>query len=245
MATHKLPIPLPLFDSVQHMSWDTEFNNVNIPEVSSYCANDFKHARGFLYCYKDNMQTFNAYRREIERYLSWCWLIADKSLLEIRRDAIEDYIRFCQAPPITWIGLKKVPHFIVDIEGVRMPNPEWRPFVATVSKAAYCKGQLPDKSSYAMSQKALQEIFAVISSFYNYLIQENITEVNPVLQIKQKSKFLRKQQSKHKIRRLSDKQWQYVIETAELMAAQNPEKHERTLFIITALYAMYLRINHN
>ena len=42
---------------------------------------------------------------------------------------------------------------------------------------------------------------------------------------------------------MSELQWEYVIETAELMAKHNPHKHERTLFIITALYGMYLRIS--
>src|SRR5260364_373124 len=45
-----------------------------------------------------------------------------------------------------------------------------------------------------------------------------------------------------KIRRLSELQWHYVIETAEIMAQESPQ-HERTLFIMTALYALYLRIS--
>jgi integrase len=35
----------------------------------------------------------------------------------------------------------------------------------------------------------------------------------------------------------------YVIETAELMAKENAQNHERTLFIMNALFAMYLRIS--
>jgi integrase len=34
-----------------------------------------------------------------------------------------------------------------------------------------------------------------------------------------------------------------VIETAEIMAAEDPVVHERTLFIMNALFAMYLRIS--
>lgn len=230
--------PTPLFDSIQYMDWDRAYQNNKF-----VCAEkDYKYARNFLHCYKDNLQTFNAYRREIERYLSWCWFIANKSILEIRGAQFEDYVRFCLSPPLSWIGLKKPPRFI-DKDGLRIANPEWRPFVATTTKAAYRKGTCPEKSCYSLSQKALQEIFAIVSSFYNYLIQENIAQINPVAQIRQKSKFLRKQQTKSKIRRLSEKQWRYVFETAELMAEQNPQKHERTLFIITALYAMYLRIS--
>ena len=46
-----------------------------------------------------------------------------------------------------------------------------------------------------------------------------------------------------KVRRLSQQQWQSVIETVETMAAEAPGSHERTLFMISALYSMYLRIS--
>jgi integrase len=74
-------------------------------------------------------------------------------------------------------------------------------------------------------------------------VQEDYAEGNPVSQIRQKSKFLRKRQGKKTIRRLSDLQWNYIIETAEQMASENPLLHERTLFIMNALFAMYLRIS--
>ena len=73
-----------------------------------------------------------------------------------------------------------------------------------------------------MSQAALQSLFSVLSSFFNFLIQESYISANPVAQIRQKSKFLRKQQSQGKIRRLSPLQWDFVIETAEQMAAEQP-----------------------
>jgi site-specific recombinase XerD len=67
--------------------------------------------------------------------------------------------------------------------------------------------------------------------------------MNPVALIRQKSKFIRKQQNQTQIRRLTPLQWEYVIETATQMTATNPDKYERTLFIMTALYSMYLRIS--
>jgi integrase len=61
--------------------------------------------------------------------------------------------------------------------------------------------------------------------------------------MRQKSKFVQKRQGLTKVRRLSQQQWQTVIETAQRMAAENPQAHERTLFIISALYSLYLRIS--
>jgi site-specific recombinase XerD len=86
-------------------------------------------------------------------------------------------------------------------------------------------------------------LFSVLSSFFNFLIQEQHLAANPVSQIRQKSKFLRKHQSQGKIRRLSPLQWDYVIEAAEMLANEQPAVHERTLFIMNALFAMYLRIS--
>lgn len=82
----------------------------------------------------------------------------------------------------------------------------------------------------------------IINSFYQYIIEEEYAEINPVIQIRQKSQFIRKQQSKQPIRRLSELQWDYVIETAEIMTNGN-DSNERTLFIMSCLYGMYLRIS--
>lgn len=60
--------------------------------------------------------------------------------------------------------------------------------------------------------------------------------------IRQKSKFIRKLQNKPQIRRLSELQWQYVLTTAKKLSEQKTD-YERTLFIVSALYSMYLRIS--
>ncbi len=61
--------------------------------------------------------------------------------------------------------------------------------------------------------------------------------------IRQKSRFIVKEQNLPSVRRLSNLQWGYVIETAEIMADQAPEKYECLLFIMNCLYAMYLRVS--
>jgi site-specific recombinase XerD len=233
MTTPKTPIPL--FDSMDFIEEAT------CPAlVSSYQA-DFTQALAFLKSYIGSQGTFNSYRREVERLLHWSWIFAQKSLPELKRADLEDFINFCQAPPKTWIGIKKAPRFL-DKEGLRIPNLEWRPFVVTVSKSSHRKGIALDRDKFKLSNGAIKETFAILGSFYNYLLQEEYVFMNPVALIRQKSKFIRKHQSQPKIRRLSDLQWQYVLNTAKQMAADDP-KHERTLFIMSALYAMYLRIS--
>jgi len=211
----------------------------NLPSNSPIRQNDFKKALSFLQSYRGSKGTFNAYRRELERFFQWSSLIAGKSLKEITREDIEDFVRFCKKPPKSWIGTTKVPRFVLR-EGERIPNTAWRPFVVTVTKSAYKHGERPHHKDFAFV--SIEELFGILSSFYNYLLQEGYVSINPVSLIRQKSKFIKKHQGLVKIRRLSTLQWQCVIDTAKKMVKENP-KHHRTLFILSALYSMYLRIS--
>ncbi len=229
-----IPLPTPLFDTLENYAPEKSENQHPYPQ-------DYHHAAAFIYSYRGSHATFNAYRREIERLLQWSNHVAQKPLTAFKRQDIEQFIEFCQQPPEKWIANKKTPRFI-DKDGQRQANPQWRPFVASISKKARNSGQTPSIRSYTMSQGAIQAIFSALSSFFNYLMQEDYMELNPVSQIRQKSRYLRKQQHQTPIRRLSELQWAYVIETAEMMAHENAQ-HERTLFIMNALYGMYLRIS--
>ena len=60
--------------------------------------------------------------------------------------------------------------------------------------------------------------------------------------IRQKSKFLQKKNTKAPVRRISNLQWEFVLETAEIQASKD-QRHERTLFIMNCLYGLYLRIS--
>lgn len=229
---------LPLFDTMDNMAKNAE--NAILPPNS--CQQDFHYCLQFIRSYTGSIGTFNSYRREAERLLHWCWHIRKATLPELRRDDIETYIRFCQNPPISWIGLKKVPRFI-DAGGRRQPNPDWKPFLASVSKAAKQKGQVAAREKFNLSQGAIQEIFAILSTLFNFLIAEEYVFSNPVALMRQKSKFVRKRQENSPIRRLSEMQWICVINAAEAMAAENPQLHERTCFMLSLLFGMYLRIS--
>ena len=225
--------PKPFFDTMEEMP--NPFKNpilkINIGDAAKLdgALDDYQYASEFIYSYRGSPDTFATYRREIEHFLHWSWLIAEKSIKGVLRQDIEAYVEFTKSPPAAWIGNRNVSRFI-NQSGERVPNVAWRPYVSV-------------NGDYVLSQAAVQSLFSVLSSFYNFLIQENFVSANPVSQLRQKSKYLRKHQSQGKIRRLSPLQWDYVIETAELLAKDDPHVHERTLFILTALFGMYLRIS--
>lgn len=203
---------------------------------------DLMHSLSFLVSYNGSQATFNTYRREVERLLQWSWFIQGKQIPELKRQDIEAYLEFAQNPPASWIGFKQVARFKNQQE-MRIVNPDWRPFVSSVSKQESIQGITAKKSTFSLSNKALQSLFAVLSTFFSYLLQEGFCQINPVALIRQKSKYVKKNAYQDPVRRLSNMQWDFVIETAEILASKTPNEHERTLFIMNCLFAMYLRIS--
>jgi site-specific recombinase XerD len=234
----KLQPPLPIIDNLEQLKQQNPPTYFNI----TYIDQDFNTVRDYLIQYTGSKSTFESYRRELERLLQWSWNIADKSILLLDRTDIEQYIEFCMAPPKAWIGTKHVARFIVQ-ELTRIPNKEWRLFVARLPKSATKNGIQPNISDFKLSGQAISCIFIALGSFYSHLVNENIVKSNPVVQIRQKSKYIRKQQTIQVVRRLTELQWDFVIETASLMANENKTFHERTLFIMSMLYLLYLRIS--
>ncbi|TBR42174.1 site-specific integrase [Marinomonas agarivorans] len=242
--------PFALIDNLEHLlNPFTQFDQYVVTLVDDHphllekdYRRDLQLALCFIYSYNGSQATFNSYRREVERLLLWSWEINKKPVTSLRREDIEAFVHFCVSPPKNWIGLKNVARFI-NKQGQRVNNEEWRPFVANVSKLGFSNGQKPDIKSYTLSQAAIRAIFSILSSFYGFLIQEEAVQHNPVATIRQKSKFIKKEVTRKQIRRISNLQWDYVLETAELLAEEEPETHERTLFILNALLGMYLRIS--
>ena len=234
--TEKITIPTPLIDLLDQLD-----NSVDQTRYELFFPEDLKIVITFLKQYDGVKATFESYRRELERLLQWSWLISKKSIVELSREDIEAYIKFCMKPPREWIGKKNVARYI-EKDGLRSPNPAWRSFIVKVSKSDFKNGEKPKLSSYEMSQSSIRALFAVLGSFFDYCLLEEKIQRNPISLIRQKSRYLQKQQKEQKIIRLSDDQWTTCIKIANKMAKKN-DMHKRTLFIITAMYLMYLRIS--
>lgn len=235
--------PIPLFDTLENLSDDsahlkTYFDTTAVTE----CPIEYKHCYEFLKSYANSKDTFTAYRREVERLLHYSWLIAKKPIRQLTRNDIRDYLQFVSAPPKHWITTKVVARFVDNALGLREPNPEWRPFVVKVSKIARRHGKEPLRNNYQLSTKSMEAIFAVLSSLFTYLQQEEYCENNPVALIRQKKSYLKREQTRKVTRKLSKLQWLYVINTAEELA-QSDTQHERTLFLLSAFYLLGLRIS--
>lgn len=258
-------IPKPIFgDLAVIFANDAQYTlpDYAAPSVASIDAqNDLDIVVRFLRSYKENKLTAAAYRSELERFLHWSWHRQKASILDHDDDAITSYIRFFKSPNSRWIGTSTVPRFISDDETIK-PNPEWRPFVAKLSKvliAAKMDEQTEEAKRLGISVKEMPKITAkksdykpapatvaasirVLSSLYEDLALRKLVPMNYVKLIKQKKKLIGAASKPKTIRRISEDQWKFVIATARQMADDN-KKHERTLFIMSILYLNYLRIS--
>lgn len=257
--SNKPYIPIPIFDTLQDVvdqykviyadekphqvirQWLEHCFKKSSITLPDFAVKDYQAALNFLYNYRGSHDTFGSYRRDIERLIQWSWFVSNQSFLTHKREDIEAFVEFCLKPPKRWISTKNVARF-KKVDGEKVPNPEWRLFDVSVSKKEHKEGIEPDKNGYEFSQSALRVMFSVLSSFYNYLLQEQAVNMNPVALIRQKSKFLQKEIKHQQTRRLSNEQWEMVINGAKEKAILDPS-HERTVFILSCLYGMYVRIS--
>lgn len=238
-----MSLPQPLYTTLEQLQQTpqcvfTYLDALGIPEARQ----EFTLCQEFLKSYANSKDTFTAYRRETERLLHWSWLVKKQSLKLLTRNDIRDYLAFMQAPPASWIGTKIVDRFIETTDANLQHNPAWRPFVIKISKSARKHGTLPNKSQYRLSSKSIEAIFAVLSSLFTFLQQEEYVAANPIALIRQKKGYIQRQQTRKVTRKLSHTQWMYVINTCEELANREPH-HLRTLFILSSFYLLGLRIS--
>src|SRR5687767_11203044 len=101
------PPPAPFFDTLAEMPNPYRERVTSLKHLledePDNAISDYQYASEFLYSYRGSPDTYSTYRREIEHFLHWSWLIERKSLKQARRENIEQYIEFARHPPKTWI----------------------------------------------------------------------------------------------------------------------------------------------
>lgn len=229
--------PQPLFDNSKWLTEsDSEYIQRTIHSFSiKEAKKEYQLAKRFLLSYKGSEDTFNSYRREVERLCQWSWLFLKRSIKSLDRHDIENYFSFVQNPPKQWVSNKHCKRFTANDQGERVPCGEWRPFLIR-------KTSKREASQVAISQATLRAIIAGTSTFFTYLQQENYLTQNPVALIRQKSKYIQKIQFNRVTRKLSSTQWHRLITEIEQLAKAECE-YERELFIFSAFYLLGLRIS--
>ena len=101
---------------------------------------------------------------------------------------------------------------------------------------------------YSLSENALKTKIAILSSFYSYLMSEDYCERNPAQAWMNHSRFASKkkyqiQNDDSNIMAFTELQWSYIVATVENLATEQPEIHQRSLFMIKLIYSCYLRVS--
>lgn len=255
-------LPKPIFESYESFI-DQDFSlceptmacvhaYIESFEPSVEAPQGYLIARNFLRAYSGNSLTFTSYRTHVERLLLWALIVKGKPLRELKRRDAEDYLQFCRNPPVDWIGPVVRGRFVSDDHSEStwgeptMPNAKWRPFSMKKSKAMKHADGEPDDPvdlQYTASQGTINQVYSISTRFFEYLVEEGAVAGNPFRLIKKKGANAGTPQDEGAHRALTPLQWDYVVETAEKMALADPERHERTLFILATLFAMYLRVS--
>lgn len=248
---------IPLFDtrSAFIRSTEREYEN-DRPFIAEYinqfadkfdARSDYLAVRQFLKTNSRVETTYNNYRTQVERLLLWAWLKRGKSILSFLRSDMEDFMDFCCNPDPSWIGTAIKSRFVL-VEGVFEPNPEWRPFhkrtPKAMSKIASERNRVAPEAQFKMSAGSIRQVYAAINSLFHYCTAEQLMPTNPCVLIgRNKDKWVSRDLRVANPKSLSKLQWEFVIETAELMAEESPKKNERTLFSIVMMYSCYLRVS--
>lgn len=234
--------PFPLFDTLEQLKpthqciidWMNS-KKASIPTIDQ----EYEACVLFLENYQGSPDTYNTYRRELERFCQWAWLIEKQTIFSIEPTQIHRYMEFVNAPPSHWVSDKNVAKFQGKSE--RFPNEAWRPFVKRVHKSQK-RMTLKIPKRPQLANKSLASVLAVLSTFYQFMQQQAMTRINPIALLRQKNRYIQKQQSTLVTRRLTEKQWLSVIQCTQTKANKDPI-YERHLFLLSAFYLLGLRIS--
>ena len=240
----RLPMAIKMLDSYP----DSKLFLDKICNQIPGAGEDFLYTQSFLKSYSRKSEaTFRGYRNEVERLLLWAWTIAGKSVIQLKRPDLESYFDFVHNPPAAWVG-DSVQDRFKTIGGESRQNKNWRPFAGKLAKEdrkqAIVEGTdiKVSKDGHTLSHEAMKICYSAVSAYYDYLTDEGYAFGNPIPAIRKQSPYLIKGATQKSIKRLSDLQWDFVLECAEQAADKDP-MHERTLFVIATLKTLYLRVS--
>ena len=220
----------------------------NISKQIPDAREDFLYTQSFLKSYSRKSEaTYRGYRNEVERLLLWAWTVVGKSVIQLKRPDLEGYFDFVHNPPAAGVGDSVQDRFKI-IGGECRQNKNWRPFAGKLAKEDRKQAMVEgadikvSRDGHTLSHEAMKICYSAVSAFYDYLTDEGYAFGNPIPAIRKQSPYLIKGTTQKNIKRLSDLQWDFVLECAEKAADKDP-LHERTLFVIATLKTLYLRVS--
>ncbi|MGC8118910.1 tyrosine-type recombinase/integrase [Marinobacter sp. VGCF2001] len=233
----------PLFDTAELIQEqaDLEFYPdlqaalASLPVDRQAALDDFYISHKFLMKYSDVAGTYNRFRSEIQRFLNYTWLIAKRHLAQADADLVTSYFAFIKTPPAQWVSHGIYSGFVSEND-LRRFNRYWRP-MALRSKDS--------STPYSVTQASMNASRTALQTFFKYLLLQDYLQRNPLLDVRKRDRNAKPNLNQDKdadVRRLTDWQWSYLLETLTELASTD-SKYERHLFVIVTMKSLFLRVS--
>lgn len=161
-----------------------------------------------------NANTYDAFKREVERYYLWCLCVLRKPLTSISADDCNAYRAFLTAPGAGWTTHRPVPR----------NSSAWRPFRKPLSD-----------SSAAMA-------ISIVNTLYAALVSAGYTSANPMASIARRKRGADARTRASVSRRSFDeKTWKWI--RAKAMAQSGTARGRRLLLALDLFVGTGLRLN--
>lgn len=258
------PKPVALYPGAKEI---VQFDFAEYPSIAEFLdagdqwwAHQWKLGKEFLANIAKHkpVHTFNRFRSEVEKLILWSFLKSGTPVTKLKKYDILDFVTFTNEPPPEWVRIasgdkRHSGHRFRFESGVYVHDEKWAPFTWRERKNASIDDPLAnstteDKSAdrakkltYSRSQESLKSTFTAISSFYEYLVEEEEALANPSRAAKKECQLFVDNRALREDRRLKADQWDYLYRTALKMANNDPV-YERNLFALTACKVLFLRI---
>jgi len=188
-GTERNLAPQPLFADFSHI--------FKLQEEASHC---YKSTQAFLAScsngsapfelYKwtkafldraQNKNTYDIYRKYIERFALWLMLVKIKPLTLLDASDVDEFYKFCASPPLSWVRNHMGRRFLKDsakthnclAEAYKF-NSQWRPF--------WFKGDAanPDATIYISGHHTLAGQHTSCNVFFEFLLAQGVIAKHPI-----------------------------------------------------------------
>jgi len=244
----------PLFDTQRLLKAQAESLD-DYPTLSEFLSGhphwmeDWKAAVDFLDKHVTSAETYSKFRGEIQRAMLFFWLIQDKGLREVNGDDIDAYFKFLKKRPASWMtgsggesdskkGTGRQRAFI-NSNGVRMPNPNWRPLLGNHTR---------------MTAATLDLVTRVLGIFFKRMTITGYMPRSPMIDATRRSQQASRSENsgnkkgikspakpRRKAPRLTGLQWS-ALHDALVELADEDSRYERNLFLVVTMKTLYLRV---
>jgi hypothetical protein len=194
----------------------------------------YQYAKDYLSKFR-NKNSFDTYRKYIERLLLWTFHIKHKPVPLLTQIDLHEFFEFCKSPPNTWVRTAFERRFVKVQSGaigmafaVRRPNPDWKPFWININPGSEEIG-----AAYHASNETSYGQCTTVRSFYEFLLSRGLVDSNPLVNVDAFSSYtMSKRSAPIKRRGLSEQLFQIVLD-ASLILYKGFQSHRVLFFLYT------------